>query len=331
MRADVGIRTIQFAEGGKREVTRGTLEAIAFALNLDYEDVIEGGNRDAFLEAPWGLFKFVQRRLRLSDLAFCRQEDDALVAIGQMRDSWRTHLHAPSSEDEREIFLKADRILNEHYDSYEQRYLSIWKQNPGTFVFSVSQRERTGMSVILPVTDSAYERLRTGEISFMDISASDILGTSQNLVVDSAVEFSNCTALPWYRITESLSFAVFSQMTMLASNPGARDFRMLSFGASPANIERLKSTGFVFNGRTMPVFEFPVCEFTGNNNDLTEDTYERTSTVSHILHLLNRRIDSNSSVESKRRMVIRYLKLSSVSLPLNHPGEGTVPFKKWHA
>jgi hypothetical protein len=66
----------------------------------------------------------------------------------------------------------------------------------------------------------------------------------------------------------------------------------------------------------MPTFDFPLLEFAANNFDLTDDQYERTSTVAHVLHLLQRRLGANTATRVKRQVVSHALgALRSVSTP----------------
>jgi transcriptional regulator with XRE-family HTH domain len=322
-RAGVAKRTIQSAESksakARQSLRPKTLKAIATALNLESDALIEGpavDAEDAFGDDLLTLHGFVRRKILPSESSYCHSRFEAEAAIGLMRDSWRSHLLRSGRQLSEWSFAVADRILNERFLTYQSRYLDIWQKNPGTIRFAVDGNRKTGVSVVLPVTDEAYDLLWRGEIDYLQITAEDILPNSQNIVIDSAVEFAENPKLSWFQITERLSYAVFSQLATLSVDPRADDFRMVSFGASDANIKRLRSNGFRVNGNQMPTFDFPLLEFAANNFDLTDDQYERTSTVAHVLHLLQRRLGANTATRVKRQVVSHALgALRSVSTP----------------
>tara|TARA_R110002073_G_scaffold61637_4_gene155009 strand:+ start:3967 stop:5100 length:1134 start_codon:yes stop_codon:yes gene_type:complete len=310
VQAGVAVRTLQFAEAGKRHLSAKMLRRIADALSLPYEDVISDTSQrdDQFDAWPWSLSQFIQSKTVPSDEAFCENEADACGVFQRMRDSWRMHLDGSDPTEDDRLFIAADKKLNERYVRYEDRYLALWRRHPQTILLAAADGKRYGASVVLPVTDSAYERLRDGVISFMDIGPDDILDESQNLVLDSAVEFKDVGGSAWYKVTDSLSYAVFCQIAMLSIDPMAEDFRMVSFGASPTNIRRLKSIGFQECGTTMPEFDFPICEFAQEHSDESDDTYTRVSTTSHYAHLFHRVVGSRFRSVTRRRVITNSLR-----------------------
>ncbi len=305
VQAGVAVRTLQFAEAGKQRLSVKMLRRIAEALSLPYEDVISDSsqNDDQFDAWPWSLSQFIQSKTVPGDEAFCENEEDACSVIQRMRESWRMHLDGGDPCEDDALFDAANEKLNEQYFSYEERYLSLWRRHPQTILLAAADGKRNGASVVLPVTDSAYERLRDGEISFMDIGPDDILDESQNLVLDSAVEFKEGGGSAWYKVTDSLSYAVFCQIAMLSVDPMSDDFRMVSFGASATNIRRLKSIGFQESTKTMPTFNFPICEFAQEHADESDDTYTRVSTTTHYAHLFHRVVGSRFRSVTRRRVI----------------------------
>jgi len=224
-----------------------------------------------------------------------------------MRKSWRLHLERSDSQSD-QIFGTADQMLDERYSAYETRYLSLWKRNPLTILFACTEGKRTGVSVVLPVSDTAYQAFREGRISFMDITDDDILEESQNLILDSGVEFANQPSKSWYQVTDSLTFSIFYQMAILSCNPTRQDYRMLSFGASPVNLERLGTIGFIECDVEMPEYGYPLCELVGNNGDLSQESNEKSVVSTHFAQLLKFCIPANIHLRTNRRVMILALR-----------------------
>lgn len=306
LRADISPRSVQFAESGTKPMKRSVLEAIARALSVKYEEIIDERD-DAFLEWPWGLSKFVRTRCLPENAAFCTSEAQATAAIRRMRDSWQLHLENTESAGTSTIYGKGDQLLDRDYEDYERRYLAIWKKNPRTIFFGVCAGTPTSVTVVLPVSRSAFERLRDGECSFMDINDADIQIESQNIILDSAVEFGEAAQRRWYQVTDELSFAVFHQIASLGQLPSARSFRLLSFGASPTNLQRLATIGLVPNGTIMPKFNYSICELRGDNSDLVVDQYNQQSTLTHFLSLWRRMVPGSATLKLKRRLLLTVL------------------------
>lgn len=322
LRADVAPRTLQRAESGKDEnSSHGTLRAIARILDVDYEEVLysedgtdtnrrlEAAERDAFHAWPWSLSDFISGEATPDPNAFCRSVDDTKLAIRSMRDSWSKHLERTQSLGEVNEFSQADEKLSREYERYEHRYLKIWQTNPNTIVFATDSQERVGCCVVLPVSKPAYDDIRNGTRSFMEINASDVLHESQYLILDSAVEL-RCTSKPQlFDSSYSLSFALFYQIALLSENPVAESFRMVGFGASPINLERLAGIGFSPCGIKMPDFDFQVCEFSIEDDEQSEETFKRSLTTLHYANLFKIFSLTSVSISEKRKMISKALRL----------------------
>ena len=310
IRATVSVRTLQFAEGGKANVSSKKLGLIASELGISFAEASKDESLadDQFGRLPWSISRFIREKADPGPEAFCNDLDDALVVIREMRASWKEHLQYTSEDQSDELYELGDQKLDEAFFVYQQRYLSIWKKHPGTIQLAHCNGIRCGVSVVLPVCDSAYQRLRDGEISFMDIDDDDIEEESQNLVLDSAVEISGVGQTPWHRLTDSLIYAVFSQIAVLSKDPCADDFRMISFGASPLNMKRLLSLGFQDCDVSMPEFGFPVCEFSLKALDKSGPQYANASTTAHFARLLKPSSLSAVKLTAKKRIVTAGLK-----------------------
>lgn len=315
--ADLCQRTVQFAESGSKQMKVSVLESIADALEVKYEEVVDDAD-DSFRDWPWGLSKFIRNRCFPEDYSFCATESDAIDAIRKMRASWQLHLGNTRSNGTDSMFGKADQILESEYDAYEARYLAIWKKNHDALFFGISSGVRVGMTVVLPVTDAAYERLRDGKCTFMDITAADVLPESQNLILDSAVEFVNASRKRWFQVTDALGYAVFHQIASLSIAPNERSFRVLSFGASPINLGRLATNGLVPNTKRMPKYQYSICELTGDNSDLDVDSYNMQSTWRHFLALWKRMLPGDTLLRLKRRLILRAVTTFKALLESRH-------------
>ena len=312
--ADLSRRTVQKAESCIEHISAGNLRRIADALGLEYEEAVhpdEIGAADAFTRWPWSLYQYLRDHVQPSDLAFCKQVADLRYGITTMRTVWADHLERSKELGDTRVAKIADEELNRRGDQYCQRYEAIWEANPNTLLFSTTGSERSGLCVILPVTDAAYERLLRGEVSFMDIEAADIEYESQNLILDSAVELPCKKTKKWHRITDSLSFTMFYQMALLAKDPSADDFRMIGFGASPINLKRLQDMGFAERAARMPNYGFSICEFGSANIEDDVDAYLRSSTTGHYAGLFKRFQIKKRSNGWKHRMVRSRLQLFS--------------------
>nr|WP_286177727.1 helix-turn-helix transcriptional regulator [Rhodopirellula sp. JC639] len=291
--AELSLRTIQIVEKGRSSVRPETIHRIGDALGLTDDQLRDDTSKDAFDSWPWSLSKFIQGDPTLSEHAHCRGLEDARAAVRKMRASWGEHLKRSESPADGDGFAIADQKLDDEYPRYEQRYLEIWKTNPNCILYSTAGTQRCGVTIVLPVTDRAYDELRQGKCTFMDVEASDVLPESQNLILDSAVELHGSHAQPWYGVTDSVSFTLFFQMALLSIDPTADGFRMLGFAASPINLKRLCGTGFSPCGVHMPEYGYEICEFSTGVGGQSNETYKRSATATHYVNLFKQFLPKN--------------------------------------
>jgi transcriptional regulator with XRE-family HTH domain len=289
IRATVSQRTIQFAEGGKANITGQKLRLIAESLGLSYDEAVVADpaiSRDRADRLPWSISRFIQQKSAPGPESFCVDEASLLENVGKMRSNWKLHLERDGTDEAIEMFERGDQMLDQRLTRYQNRYLSIWKALPACFQLAQCDQACSGLVVVLPVTDDAYDRFRSGAISFMDINQDDIEFGSQNLVLDSATDFPVPGNTHWSRITDSLIFALFCRIASLSKDPLADDFRMISFGASEINMKRLESLGFLDCDVCMPEFNFPLCEFSVAACLQEDSHYANASTTAHFAGLL---------------------------------------------
>ncbi|SMP74772.1 Transcriptional regulator, contains XRE-family HTH domain [Neorhodopirellula lusitana] len=308
-RADLAVRTVQFVEGGKEQVTLQTIKRIAGALELELQDAIcddDAIQDDRFESLPWSFSKFIQERVVPGADSICESREHAIKVIRQMRESWKVHLDSTQSYDNQNVFGAAEEMLSGAMDDYIDRYLEIWDRLPSTLQLATEGDSIYGASVVLPVTDDAFERLQDGEITFMDIGADDILDQSQNIVLDSVVEFTGTGNPAWHKVSANLSYVVLCQIASHSVSPVCDTFRMVSFGASPLNMKRLLSSGFQMNGSVMPTYEYPLCTFSVRDHLPSKD-YIASSTTAHFAHLVKSYSLSKFAARSRRRVITNTL------------------------
>ncbi|MDA8743732.1 helix-turn-helix domain-containing protein [Rubripirellula amarantea] len=306
VRADVSVRTLQFAESGKEEVTIRTMTRIAEALGLSLEEAMRDDNaleNDQFKLLPWSISRFITARTQPTLDSYCLDEDRARTVILKMRESWKVHLENTGSSGTDNHFGVADRTLDAQLDEYLERYLSLWRRCPECIQVATGAGMQYGASVVLPVTDSAYERLERGEITFMQIGPEDLVEDSQNIVIDSVVEFAGTGNPSWHKFTSSLSYLVFCQIAMLSQAPTGDNFRMLSFSASPLNLQRLQATGFRETGVTMPKFDYSICVFSTREPSGYDEHYVLASTTAHFSHLVQGLCNATARIRDRRVMI----------------------------
>ncbi len=311
-RAKVSLRTVGLVENGKN-VKPATLEAIANSLRLTVDEIVDEAEDDAFAE-PGSILRYVAKFVQPEPMTFCASQFEAGEAIEMMQKYWQEHLARCESYPDADAYrIGCKTLIDKGFEIYRRRYLSIWNRNRSTLCFASRNRERIGVSVIIPVSDEAYENVLTGSWSFMDVTSEHVCDRSQNLIIDSGVEFAdrkngNRRKWSWYNLTDSLRFAVFYQLAVLSHDAAASDFRVISFGASPLNAERLEHNGFSNCNVDMPEFGFPVYEFSNCHDEDSREAHVRRTIASHCVQLFKQLMPSDLGGRAKRQLVRRALR-----------------------
>lgn len=306
--AGVSVRTLQFAESCKTNVSSQKLRQIAGVIGVaeaEASQAIPVLDVDKYDRLPWSMSRYIQDRAAPGPECFCKDQDEALDVIRIMRKNWKYHLRTPGVDETGDQYEVAEQILENALHQYESRYLRIWNRHPGTFQLARANGSYCGVAVVLPVSDDAYEKLADGRISFMDIDENDIEDESQNIILDSAVEFFGLEQPPWHQLSNSLGFAVFCRIAALSLDPMADDFRMLSFAASPLNTKRLIALGFRTCKEVMPDYRYQILQFSLNGCDKTNMDYPTASTTALFAKLLRPSTLTSAASDAKRRMLTR--------------------------
>lgn len=309
LRAGVSTRTIQFAESGK-SLTESTVRKIARALSMQSDQLLRidpGQGQDAFTKLPWSLGDRFESKELSDQGSYCRDEAEVIEVVQNLRENFSIQIRKWGSPEEQARALKRDAELTRSYFRYEQRYLDIWRRNPGCFRVDRFNETLCGVSISLPISQDCFDDFQAGERSLFDITADDLCDQSQTILLDSVTEFANQSDRPWYHITESLSFISIAQIADLAVDPGSSDFQMISFSASPLNERRLTSVGFESVERFEPEFRYPIFVFGDQDNPDRIDHYSIRSTLKHFSHLI-KAVNSKSTRRKLMGMLLSMIK-----------------------
>ena len=314
-RAGVSKRTVQLSERGQN-ISVFTMGQIAEAVGLAVEEVTQAASFDALQEGPWSLHQFVTKRVLPEPSAFCQDACDVQIAIEHMQKNWEIQLKQ-NKDLANSVYADAFRKQREAGGgTFYNKYIQLWKANNNAFMYATSNCKRNGVSAILPVTNQAFEDLKSGEMGFLEIDKSHICEYSQNLVIDSCVEFHG-TEQESIAATSSLRFASFFQVALLSKDLSCPKFRMLSFGASSKNEKRLKANGFTrCPGRT-PQLGFSIYEFPADNSDLGSDDELKKSTGKHYAKMFWARVADRTALKTKRRLMLKISRLYQIMLNRN--------------
>ncbi|MEO9592420.1 helix-turn-helix domain-containing protein [Rhodopirellula bahusiensis] len=300
-RAGVSARTVQFAESGQN-VSSGTMRRIATALGVESDQLVRidpGTGQDAFVDLPWSIVDRFRSNRPIDQGSMCRNESEVAEIVRQMRENFSVHIQKWGSSQSQQEALQRDKAINQVYVRYEQRYIELWRQNPGCIRLDRINETICGASIVLPLTTESFQAFRNGELGWLDISAGDLADQSQYLLLDSVTEFTNQCRRPWYQVTKSLSSITFAQVASLAESPNQSDFEMVSFSASPLNERRLATIGFIPEPTTEPEFNYPIYWFGEDPRILSKDEYTNWSTFKHFAMLV-KSVDKSAI---RRRMI----------------------------
>jgi transcriptional regulator with XRE-family HTH domain len=233
-------------------------------------------------------------RMSAAEVEFC---------IRRMRKSWMQHLERSFDEsaETKELQFVAHQRLNENLEAYVARYMDLWHHMPDVIQISSVKGQKTGLSIVLPVSVYAYRELRAGERSFMEIGVEDLEQGSGCLLIDSLVEFDDAPRRKWFDVTSSLRDAIVWQVILLAGHPLPEDLRILSFGASSTNAKRLQASGFIETGEPMKDYGYALYEFARNNSDLDE-IHNRCETGMYFANLLGSVLSESAVIGAGIRM-----------------------------
>lgn len=139
-------------------------------------------------------------------------------------------------------------------EAYARTLLSCRDRCPWSVTQAWHKNEPAGMSVVLPVTDATYERVRTEAVAPFELNGKDLAVTSLNLILEAASERPDLLAQREVNATKPLflniayQVAALSRCGMLAT---PATLRLLAFATSPQIRARAICAGFVPTGTYM--------------------------------------------------------------------------------
>jgi hypothetical protein len=117
------------------------------------------------------------------DISFCRDEETAkLIAYAQYVEVGRTFVSRRQWRDKARIDEAMRERIGVDVAGFSQMYGRFWKAVPECVWLTHMRRKLIGGSIVLPLNDEAYERVRSGEASDLELSPeADLQLPSRNL------------------------------------------------------------------------------------------------------------------------------------------------------
>ena len=309
--ADVSRRTVQNAEAGKDGVKRSSVYAIAEVLGveLDTPERTESEqipNSESFSYWPFGLFQFVRAKLKPSEAAFCTNEAEVREVLENMWHNLHSGLQDLPADLRNRFRISYPKFVTKN--GYIERYLSIWRANPMSLSFSSAQGKRTGVSIILPVSEDVYSDFLNGELGSFDLVGSQVLPSSPTCIFESLALFADYRDQP-HTMTDALSFVAFHQLAVLSGDPQAGSVRLGTFATRDQNVKRMRKAGLSAKQTRTPKLNFQVWELSEDNwRDSAGDDQVRSSTLLHFTQL-RRRLTQNVRAKITLKALAAYKRL----------------------
>lgn len=153
---------------------------------------------------------------------------------------------------------RAIAIATEHMQidlaEYQRRAAAWQRFNPWTVVFGREKGLRLGTSIVLPITEHAYQRINNGRCATYDVTPDDLLSPSTTVLIEGCAEKPDPLGPRDPNPTKSLLMCLAMQLAALSQSrelPKGSSVRFVSFGGTPRNRDRLLDSGFKATGRTM--------------------------------------------------------------------------------
>lgn len=148
----------------------------------------------------------------------------------------------------------AETYMRTSYDAYVARAVSWWRYDPWTVVQARGKQTPTGVTIVLPLREAAYEDLKQGRRMSYDVGPHELHRPSRNLLIEALAERPPELDGVDGNTTKNTLNAVVSQVGVLShcrAEEAHRPLRLLTFAGSRLNRERAVSFGFQPVGTTM--------------------------------------------------------------------------------
>jgi hypothetical protein len=149
----------------------------------------------------------------------------------------------------------AEQYMQIALPDYQARALQWWEFDRWTIIRARGKRAATGMSIVLPLAESAYAQLKNGRAMSYDILPTDLRRPSPHLLVEGTCERPVDMAGDKGNTTKNTFMAIVSQIAVLTHCHGPhskKSLYLLSFAGTPRSKKRLLSGGFKTVGNSMP-------------------------------------------------------------------------------
>lgn len=128
---------------------------------------------------------------------------------------------------------------------YRNMLLEIWRKNYKSIVFVVTpNRNKVGVSGVLPISKATYNDIRDGRRSPYDLGEKDILSESKyQFILIGTLRGDNRNKTSIQDQTKALASTLFIQVALMAE-PKLAGLRILTFATTPEDNLRLRQNGF---------------------------------------------------------------------------------------
>jgi hypothetical protein len=190
----------------------------------------------------------------------CRSEEDVRLAVRMIMAGTGMHLVDSNTDitDDEAAGLK-EIITSMSTDGYFERVIETWRAIPDSLAFAVSDNRRVGSLRILPITETAYEAIRSGKLSVDYCDMNNFVYPSNFLFWDALGELP-AREYPFTERRTRQSVRVMFLMFAWLSYGIAKPLRILSLGGTPELRRRAESLAIEPLGVRMPGSDLMVFE-----------------------------------------------------------------------
>lgn len=208
------------------------------------------------------LGRFVAGHFKEHVAGFSHDEDlSRLVRAMYIRFSHMVSVRGHSVSDKDALDL-ATSVIGLTVEEYLDRARTWMSHHPWTVVRAVANRSSVGVSIVLPLKEAAYQRVRMGAMPSSDCRTSDFEYPSKFLLIEACAEDPEVL-----RRGENPTMALMAclvmqcaSLTRLQRLAHGETIRWLSFAATPTNRDRLLKHGFSPTGTRMARTDLEVLE-----------------------------------------------------------------------
>jgi hypothetical protein len=146
---------------------------------------------------------------------------------------------------------------------YQQRAINWWRFDRWTVVFARGKNGPAGMSIVLPLREHVYYAVKAGKKATPDILREDLDRPSRTLLIEGVAQRDPTACAETINLSKYTASAMTAQMAALSRAYGKithEPLRILTFGGTPTNEERLITSGFKRTGTRMPLTEVELFE-----------------------------------------------------------------------